>query len=44
MYFTSDRYDDRNIKSKVRTYDDNFYTNFRSLNLAEHDIECESFT
>ena len=29
------------IKTKVRTYDKNFYTN---LNVPEDDIECEVFT
>ena len=37
-------YDDRYIKIKIRTYGDKFYTNFRGLNAAEDDIECESFT
>ena len=37
-------YDDRYIKSKIRTYGTIVYTNFRSLNVPEDDIECESFT
>ena len=37
-------YDDRYIKSKIRTYSDKVYTNFRGLNVPEDDIECESFT
>ena len=37
-------YDDRYIKTKIRTYGDKVYTNFRDLNLPEDDIECESFT
>ena len=37
-------YDDRYIKTKKRTYDDNVYTNFRGLNVLKDDIECESFT
>ena len=37
-------YDDRYKKTKIRTYDDKVYTNFRSLNVPEDDIECESFT
>ena len=35
-------YDDRCIKTKIRTYSDKAYTNFRDLN--EDDIECEYFT
>ena len=30
-------YDDRYIKTKIRTYDDKFYTNFRGLNVPEDD-------
>ena len=37
-------YDDRYIKTKIRTYDDKVYTNFCSLNVPEDGIECESFT
>ena len=37
-------YDDRYIKTKIRTYGDKVYTNFRGLNVAEDDIEHESFT
>ena len=37
-------YDDRYIKTKIRTYSDKFCTNFRGLNVPEDDIECESFT
>ena len=37
-------YDDRFIKTKIRTYSDKVYTNFRGLNVPEDDIECESFT
>ena len=37
-------YDDRDIKTKIRTYGDKVYTNFRGLNVPEDDIECESFT
>ena len=36
-------YDDRYIKTKIRTYGDKVYTNFRGLNVPEDDIECESF-
>ena len=32
------------IKSKIRTYGDKVYTNFRGLNVPEDDKECESFT
>ena len=37
-------YDDRYIKTKIRTYGDKVYTNFRGLNVPEDDIERESFT
>ena len=37
-------YDDRYIKTKVRTYGDKVYTNFSGLNVPENDIECQSFT
>ena len=37
-------FDDRYIKTKIRTYGDRVYTNFRGLNVPEDDIECESFT
>ena len=37
-------YDDRYIKTKIRTYGDKVYTNFRGLNVPEDDIECKSFT
>ena len=37
-------YDDRNIKTRIRTNDDKVYTNFRGLNVPEDDIECKSFT
>ena len=37
-------YDDRYIKTKVRTYRDKVYTNFRGLNMPEDDIEFESVT
>ena len=36
-------YDDRYIKTKIRTYGDKVYTNFRVLNVPENDIECEYF-
>ena len=36
--------DYRFIKSKIRTYGDKGYTNFRGLNVPEDDIEWESFT
>ena len=32
-------YDDRYIKTKLRTYGDKVYTNFRSLNVPEDDTE-----
>ena len=37
-------YDDRYIKTKIRTYGDKIYTNFRGLNVQKDDIACESFT
>ena len=37
-------YYDRYIKTKMRTFADKVYTNFRGLNLPKDDIECESFT
>ena len=37
-------YDDRYIKTKIRTYGDKVYTNFRGLNVPEDDTECESFS
>ena len=33
----------RYIKTKIRTFGDKGYTNFRSLNVQD-DIECEAFT
>ena len=36
--------DDRYIKTKIKTYDDKVYTNFRGLNVPEDDVECELFT
>ena len=36
-------YDDKYIKTTIRTFGDKVYTNFRGLNLPEH-LECESFT
>ena len=37
-------YDDRYIKTKIRTYGDKVYTNVRGLSMLEDDIECEPFT
>ena len=37
-------YDDRYIKTKIRTFGEKVYTNFRDLNVPEDYIECESFT
>ena len=37
-------YDYRHIKTKIRTYGNKVYTNFRGLNVPEDDIEFESFT
>ena len=36
-------YDDRYIKTKIRTYGDKVYTNFRGLDVPEDDIDHESF-
>ena len=36
-------YDDRYIKTKIRTYGNKVFTNFPGLNVPENDIECESF-
>ena len=35
-------YDDRYIKTKIRTFGDKVHTNFRGLDLPEDDIECET--
>ena len=37
-------YDDTYIKTKIRTYGDNFYTNSGGLNVLEDDVERESST
>ena len=37
-------YDDRYIKTKIRTYGDKVYTTFRGLNVPENGAECEIFT
>ena len=37
-------YDDRYVKTKIRTYGDKVYADFRGLNMPEEDRECESFT
>ena len=37
-------YEDRYIKTKIRTYSRKVYTNFCGLNVPEDDIEFESFT
>ena len=34
---------DRYIKTKIRTYGDEVYANFRGLNVPEDDKECKSF-
>ena len=36
--------DNRYIKTKIRTYVDKVYINFRGLNVPEDNVECESFT
>ena len=35
-------YNDRYIKTKIRTYSDKVYTNFRGLNVLEYDLKCKS--
>ena len=37
-------YDYRYIKTKIRTNEDKFYTNFRSLDVPADGVKCESFT
>ena len=37
-------YDDRYIKTKIRSHGDQGYTNVCGLNVPEEDTECESFT
>ena len=37
-------HDDRYIKTKIRTFGDKVYTDFRGLNVPEDDKECEYFT
>ena len=37
-------YDDRYIKTKIRTYEDKAYTNFCGLDVPKDDAERESFT
>ena len=37
-------YDDKYIKTKIRTYVDKVYISFHGLNVPEDDIECESLT
>ena len=37
-------YDERHMKTKIWTYDDKVYTNFRGLNVPEDDIKWEYFT
>ena len=36
-------YDNRYIKTKIKTYGDNVYTNFCSVNVLEDGVECEYF-
>ena len=37
-------YDDTYIKTKIRTYGNEAYTNFCSLNVPKDGVESESFT
>ena len=34
----------RYIKTKIRTYDNKVYTDFRASNVPKDDIECKPFT
>ena len=36
-------FDDRYIKTKIRTYGDKIYANFRGLTVPEDDVEGKSF-
>ena len=36
-------YDNRSIKTKIRSYGDNIYSNFWSLSVPEDAARCESF-
>ena len=36
-------YGNRYINTKIKLYSDKFYANFRGLNVAEDDTECEYF-
>ena len=36
-------YDNRYTKTQIRTYGDEFYNNFRGLNVPEDGVECEPF-
>ena len=37
-------YDDRYIKTKIKTYGGKVYTNFHGLIVPEDSVKCESFT
>ena len=37
-------YEDKYIKTNIRTYGNKIYNNFRGLNVPEDNIECESLT
>ena len=37
-------YDDRYIKTKIKTHGDKVYTNFPGLNVPEDGVECKSFS
>ena len=37
-------YNDRYVKTTIRTYSNKVYTNFRDLNVPEHNVEYEVFT
>ena len=37
-------YDNRDMKTKIRRFDVEVYTNFHGVNVAEDGVECESFT
>ena len=37
-------YNNRHVRAKIKTYDDNVYTNFCRLNVLEDYLACESVT
>ena len=43
-YYTLPVFDDRYIRTKIRTYGDKVYSNFCGLHVPEDGLEYESFT